>query len=194
MTLTSSYLISGDIFGLDGNATTLTNGFATFYNVNKQKHMKGGPVDVTGGTYNVDVANTNGGYDDGDVIHVFVWHKNGKLTGFGRHTVSVAGGGGTVDVYLKSVESFVTGTCRPTEIIASNSSAGGLYVDVRENFSGARVERIEVPAGDTVTLSYGGKGKLFLDGLMFEFEDATGDSMNVSMNLNEEETEYGFVG
>lgn len=192
MPILTSYVMSGTAYDTDGTSL-LTSGFATFYNINKKRFNKGGPVVVTNGSWELNANNISGaGYDNGDKIHIAVFDADGRKVGWLRHTINTAIGDFTdQSIYLKD-ESPYFGTVRATCLAVSNNTGSAVTADFYDNYFGNRVARLKIPANDQRDIPYGGVGKIFHGGICVVLSDATADGVTYTINANEpEEQRYG---
>lgn len=158
---TTPYPISGKVYDIDGS-TALSGVTVTMRNTTQEERLKPTAIITSNssGEYVIDAANFPSGYEDGDILHIEYFIAGRFLCT--RHTIVVATGSLEQDAYLVSGNMEV-GDCQWRGGIFTNSSAGGLYVDLYDK-TDVRKIRIEVPAGSTVTPNFGTQGGITFSG------------------------------
>lgn len=183
---TTPYPISGHVYGRNGS-TAVSGATVTLYNVTQGKWLPGDSVATTNssGEYSIDPANIVGGYENSDAIQIIAWNSELTYSMNYRHTIDTDTGSLEKDLVLHIGEP-INGTAQLIAAVATNNTAGGLYVHLYDRENDHVRITIEVPAGDTkhVYFGYGRLGYRFDGGICPVYESETGGEIEVMLKTD----------
>ena len=168
--------VTGYVYDIDGT-TKLANATVTARNVTNGEWLPQTAQGTTAsdGEYAIDLGNFKSGWSDDDKIQLYVY-KGDNLVACYRWQIETGTEEKDQNLYAHTGRVSLS-TCQLEGYIITNSSAGGLYVDLHDG-DDEHVLRIEVAAGTTATWrSEKRRGVLFQNGICITGETESGGNL-----------------